>query len=227
MTGAPVAQGGLDARAVRARLGRPRLAAADRRVVPRARRPARGHRPSWSSRDGVRPFIRSADPPLATGRRRRRMGRRRGAGPRRRAARAAPRRCARRRRPRPRPDLAGRRPLAREPARPARRLLVAATHGRARPRLALPGHGEPIADPVGRAPRADRPPPRAPRRTAAALGVGAANGYDVSFRLRRRSAPAARRFAVAETLSHLERLVAEGRAVRGGDGRRGVTYTRS
>ena len=41
------------------------------------------------------------------------------------------------------------------------------------------------------------------------------SGYDVSFPLFGDDlAPAPRRFAVAETLSHLERLVREGRAER-------------
>jgi Metallo-beta-lactamase-like, C-terminal domain len=43
-------------------------------------------------------------------------------------------------------------------------------------------------------------------------------GYEVSNALfGTELAPPARRFAVAETLSHLERLVAEGRAIRGED----------
>jgi hypothetical protein len=40
----------------------------------------------------------------------------------------------------------------------------------------------------------------------------------------RELSPTQRRFAVAETLSHLERLVREGRAARSGDDNR-VTYT--
>jgi glyoxylase-like metal-dependent hydrolase (beta-lactamase superfamily II) len=95
------------------------------------------------------------------------------------------------------------------------------------PRLALPGHGEPIADPVARA-RALLEHHRARlEETAAALSSEPRTGYDVSFALFGADlAPAARRFAVAETLSHLERVVAEGGAVRGGDGRT-VTYTHS
>jgi hypothetical protein len=51
--------------------------------------------------------------------------------------------------------------------------------------------------------------------TAAALGPDPRTGYDVSYALFGSDLnPAARRFAVAETLSHLERLVREGGARR-------------
>jgi glyoxylase-like metal-dependent hydrolase (beta-lactamase superfamily II) len=95
------------------------------------------------------------------------------------------------------------------------------------PRLALPGHGEPIENPAARA-RALLEHHRVRlEETAAALVDGPRTGYDVSFALFGADlAPAARRFAVAETLSHLERLVAEGGAVRGNDGGT-VTYTGS
>jgi glyoxylase-like metal-dependent hydrolase (beta-lactamase superfamily II) len=95
------------------------------------------------------------------------------------------------------------------------------------PRVALPGHGETIGDPVGRARQliahhADRldeasrhlrPEPQSGYALSLALF-----GHDLK--------PAARRFAVAETLSHLERLVAVGRAARQEDGGT-VTYTES
>ena len=60
----------------------------------------------------------------------------------------------------------------------------------------------------------------------AALSAEPLSAYDVSFPLfGDELKPGARRFAVAETLSHLERLVREGRAVRGeADGV--VAYTR-
>ena len=93
------------------------------------------------------------------------------------------------------------------------------------PRFALPGHGEPIEDPVGRARaliahHADRL-----AATAAALDSEPRSGYAVSFPLFGDSLkPAARRFAVAETLSHLERLVIEGRASRH-EHSGGVSYT--
>jgi glyoxylase-like metal-dependent hydrolase (beta-lactamase superfamily II) len=83
------------------------------------------------------------------------------------------------------------------------------------PRLALAGHGDPIVDPVGRA-RALIEHHRVRLEAAeAALGSEPQSGYVLSFALfGRELEPAGRRFAVAETLSHLERLVAEGRAAR-------------
>ena len=61
--------------------------------------------------------------------------------------------------------------------------------------------------------------------TVAALSGEPATGYDVSYPLfGAELEPAARRFAVAETLSHLERLVLEGRAICHEDVDR-VSYT--
>jgi glyoxylase-like metal-dependent hydrolase (beta-lactamase superfamily II) len=93
------------------------------------------------------------------------------------------------------------------------------------PRVALPGHGEPIADPIARA-RALIAHHRERLAVAeAALSDDPRSGYELSFPLFGDDLkPAARRFAVAETLSHLERLVHEGRARRREDGK-GVTYT--
>jgi len=93
------------------------------------------------------------------------------------------------------------------------------------PRVALPGHGEPIADPAERARELIRHHGERLRRTAAALGPEPRTGYDVSLALFGLDLkPAARRFAVAESLSHLERLVAEGGAVKSGaDGP--ISYT--
>jgi glyoxylase-like metal-dependent hydrolase (beta-lactamase superfamily II) len=95
------------------------------------------------------------------------------------------------------------------------------------PRIALPGHGDPIDDPAGRAREIVRHHADRLAATEAALDRGAKSGYDLSYGLfpdDRGSAQ--RRFAVAETLSHLERLVVEGRAARvSADGC--VTYTRS
>jgi glyoxylase-like metal-dependent hydrolase (beta-lactamase superfamily II) len=95
------------------------------------------------------------------------------------------------------------------------------------PRLALPGHGEPLGEPVARAEALLEHHRRRLDETAAALGPEPRTGYELSFALfGREIRAAARRFAVAETLSHLERLAVEGRAVRGGaDGI--VTYTDS
>jgi glyoxylase-like metal-dependent hydrolase (beta-lactamase superfamily II) len=94
------------------------------------------------------------------------------------------------------------------------------------PRLALPGHGEPIADPAGRARALIAHHRERLDATAAALAREPRTAFTVSLTLfGDELKPAARRFAVAETLSHLERLVREGRAERGGDGGV-VTYTR-
>ena len=97
------------------------------------------------------------------------------------------------------------------------------------PAVAYGGHGEPMADPVGRARELIEHHAGRLRLTAAALGAEPRTGFEVSFPLfGEMLQPAARRFAVAETLSHLERLVVEGRAdrheVRAGDVV-GVSYT--
>jgi glyoxylase-like metal-dependent hydrolase (beta-lactamase superfamily II) len=93
------------------------------------------------------------------------------------------------------------------------------------PRVVYPGHGEPIDD--------------APRRAleliehhrirlddhAAALSKEPRTAYEISLEVfGRELTPTQRRFAVAETLSHLERLVREDRAARSGDDNL-VSYT--
>lgn len=93
------------------------------------------------------------------------------------------------------------------------------------PRVALPGHGDPIPDPTGRARALIAHHRERLEATASALGAEPRSGYDVSIPLFGASLkPAARRFAVAETLSHLERLVVEGGARRHESGG-AVTYT--
>jgi glyoxylase-like metal-dependent hydrolase (beta-lactamase superfamily II) len=93
------------------------------------------------------------------------------------------------------------------------------------PRLALPGHGEPISDPPGRARELIEHHRQRLDETAAALGPRPQTAYEISIPLFGESLPAGqRRFAVAEALSHLERLVHEGRAARSEDDRP-VTYT--
>ena len=83
------------------------------------------------------------------------------------------------------------------------------------PTVALPGHGEPIADPVARAHQLIEHHRERLEATEAVLTSTPRSGYEVSFDLfGRELKPAARRFDVAETLSHLERLVLEGRAER-------------
>jgi glyoxylase-like metal-dependent hydrolase (beta-lactamase superfamily II) len=93
------------------------------------------------------------------------------------------------------------------------------------PRLALPGHGDPVRDPVGRARELLEHHERRLEHVAAALGAEPRSGYDISRDLFGDELDASdRRFALAETLAHLERLVHEGRAARRFDDDR-VTYT--
>jgi glyoxylase-like metal-dependent hydrolase (beta-lactamase superfamily II) len=95
------------------------------------------------------------------------------------------------------------------------------------PRLALPAHGDPIGDPAARAAEIVLHHERRLDETAAALAPEPRTGYEVSLTLfPGELGPSQRRFAVAETLSHLERLVATGGARRGGDVG-AVTYTAS
>ena len=98
------------------------------------------------------------------------------------------------------------------------------------PAVAYGGHGDAMADPVGRARELISHHDDRLRVAAAALGPDPLTGYDVSFPLFGHDlGPAARRFAVAETLSHLERLVRDGRAERldavDGDPVGAVSYT--
>ena len=80
--------------------------------------------------------------------------------------------------------------------------------------LALPGHGEPIRDPAGRARELIAHHRERLDATAGALYDGPRTAYEVSLAVFRQDLNASgRRFAVAETLAHLERLSAEGRAV--------------
>ena len=93
------------------------------------------------------------------------------------------------------------------------------------PRVALPGHGETIHDPLSRAHEILEHHERRLDQTAAALASDPRSAYEVSVALFGLSLdPSGRRFALAETLAHLERLVHEGRAARTGDDDR-VSYT--
>jgi glyoxylase-like metal-dependent hydrolase (beta-lactamase superfamily II) len=95
------------------------------------------------------------------------------------------------------------------------------------PRIALPGHGDPIHDPVGRARQLIEHHRDRLQAAEAALTAQPQSGYELSFPLFGADLrPGARRFAVAETLSHLERLVLEGRARRREDDRT-LSYTES
>src|SRR5580765_4693845 len=93
------------------------------------------------------------------------------------------------------------------------------------PRIVYPGHGEPILDADVRARELIEHHRRRLDETAAALGDEPRSAYEISLDVFGTDLePTQRRFAVAETLSHLERLVREGRAAGGGDDQR-VFYT--
>jgi glyoxylase-like metal-dependent hydrolase (beta-lactamase superfamily II) len=104
-------------------------------------------------------------------------------------------------------------------------MLTLAELAAAAPRVSYGGHGEPVAAPAARAREILAHHEGRLDRTEAALGAEPRSGYAVSHDLFGASLPPIqRRFAVAETLSHLERLVRLGRAARTGDDR-GVAYT--
>jgi glyoxylase-like metal-dependent hydrolase (beta-lactamase superfamily II) len=93
------------------------------------------------------------------------------------------------------------------------------------PRIVYPGHGEPIEDAAARARELIEHHRVRLGETEAALTDDDRTAYEISRNLfGAELSPTQRRFAVAETLSHLERLVREGRAARGG-GDQAVTYT--
>ena len=93
------------------------------------------------------------------------------------------------------------------------------------PRIVYPGHGEPIEDAAARAREIIEHHRRRLDEIAATLDAEPQSGYLASRAVfGDELGPAQRRFAVAETLSHLERLVREGRAARVGDVGT-VTYT--
>jgi glyoxylase-like metal-dependent hydrolase (beta-lactamase superfamily II) len=93
------------------------------------------------------------------------------------------------------------------------------------PRVSYGGHGDAIGAPAERARAIWAHHEQRLDRTIAALTAEPRTGFDVSYDLFGRELPAIqRRFAIAETLSHLERLVATGRAVRHEDDRT-VAYT--
>jgi glyoxylase-like metal-dependent hydrolase (beta-lactamase superfamily II) len=93
------------------------------------------------------------------------------------------------------------------------------------PRIAYPGHGEPILNPAERARALIAHHRNRLDESAAALSPEGRTAHAISLDVFGAAlGPTQRRFAVAETLSHLERLVREGRAARAGDGGT-VTYT--
>jgi glyoxylase-like metal-dependent hydrolase (beta-lactamase superfamily II) len=84
------------------------------------------------------------------------------------------------------------------------------------PAVAYPGHGEPVREPAERARELLEHHRRRLAKTREALGDEPRTGYEVSLALfGDQLSPQQRRFAVAETLSHLERLVVLGQAARG------------
>jgi hypothetical protein len=93
------------------------------------------------------------------------------------------------------------------------------------PRVALGGHEDVIDDPAGRARELQEHHRLRLGETVAALGPEPQTGFELSFALFGDDLkPGARRFAIAETLSHAERLVREGAAARDENGGT-VTYT--
>jgi glyoxylase-like metal-dependent hydrolase (beta-lactamase superfamily II) len=81
------------------------------------------------------------------------------------------------------------------------------------PTIAFGGHGSVIDEPVARAREIREHHVERLTLAEAALGPEPSTAYDVSLRLFTQELPAAqRRFAVAESLAHLVRLVLEGRA---------------
>lgn len=93
------------------------------------------------------------------------------------------------------------------------------------PSLALPGHNDVVSNPAGRAREILEHHRRRLDETVAALGPEPRSAYEVSLALFGADLDASgRRFALAETLAHLERLAQEGRAARvGADS--AVSYT--
>jgi glyoxylase-like metal-dependent hydrolase (beta-lactamase superfamily II) len=90
------------------------------------------------------------------------------------------------------------------------------------PRIAFGGHGPTIEDPAGRAREIVEHHRARADLAAAAVADGARDAYEVSLALFDRLSPGQRRFAVAESLAHLEHLANLGHLER-----RGTTYARA
>jgi glyoxylase-like metal-dependent hydrolase (beta-lactamase superfamily II) len=85
------------------------------------------------------------------------------------------------------------------------------------PSLALPGHNDVVSDPAGRAREILEHHRQRLDEAVAALASEPRSAYEVSLALFGADLDASgRRFALAETLAHLERLVHEGQAARKG-----------
>ena len=93
------------------------------------------------------------------------------------------------------------------------------------PRLVLPGHGDPIEDAEGRAAEIVAHHEARLEKTLASLAEQPLSGYELSLALfGGELSPSERRFAVAESLSHAEYLVARG-AVRRADAGGTLSYS--
>jgi len=91
------------------------------------------------------------------------------------------------------------------------------------PRVAYAGHHDPVLDPAERAREIRRHHVERLERAQGALDGRPLSGYEVSLSLFPGDlTPTLRRFATAESLAHLERLVHEGRASR-----EGLAYVRA
>jgi glyoxylase-like metal-dependent hydrolase (beta-lactamase superfamily II) len=96
------------------------------------------------------------------------------------------------------------------------------------PRIAYSGHKEPVTDPAGRAREIRAHHVERLEHTVAALGEEPRSAYEVSLSLfGRELSPTLRRFATAEALAHLERLVREGRAGRSLGQTKGSGYVKA
>jgi glyoxylase-like metal-dependent hydrolase (beta-lactamase superfamily II) len=83
------------------------------------------------------------------------------------------------------------------------------------PRIAYAGHKDPIEDPAARAREIRAHHEDRLRRAQAALDGRPLSAYEISLKLFETDlSPTLRRFATAESLAHLERLVYDGRAER-------------
>jgi len=87
------------------------------------------------------------------------------------------------------------------------------------PRIAYTGHRDPIPAPATRAREIRAHHDERLAATLAALDGDPRSAYDVSLELFAQTlSPAERRFAIAESLAHLEHLVADGAVARAGSG---------
>jgi glyoxylase-like metal-dependent hydrolase (beta-lactamase superfamily II) len=96
------------------------------------------------------------------------------------------------------------------------------------PTIAFAGHEEPVTDPAGRARELELHHRKRLDDVSALLSRDPRSGYDVAIGLfGAELAPSLRRFALAEALAHLERLVREGRAERADEDGAVLYLTRS